>query len=281
MQKSDAPVKKIIIKKVNKGGHGGHHGGSWKVAYADFVTAMMALFLMLWLISAASKEQKEHLAGYFKEYTMFDYKGISDIPGTSMLSPPEHQSATVGDSEKPNDETEASLGKGGESSEEKGPTDEQIAAMVNIHITQKLGELRNLITVEIVDQGVKIEANYNEKTPLFDSGSTALTAVGQKVLSEIGNGIKGLPNKIAIEGHTDAIVYSGNDYTNWELSTDRASTARKILGQTGIAPERIDRVTGFAASRPLIKSNPKDPKNRRISILLLNMTTNQQAQGKK
>lgn len=248
MQKNEKEATKIIIKKIRKGGHGGHHGGSWKVAYADFVTAMMAFFLLMWLISAASPKQKEHLAGYFKEFSLFDYKGVSDAPGRSDQIPPEHQSATVGDSK----------------------TDEEIADMLSRHLESTLEELKDQIIVEIFDQGVRIEATYKEGKPLFDSGSSSPTPIGQKILSEIGAGIKDLRNNIAIEGHTDAVNFSGDNYTNWELSTDRASTARRILNQSGVDPGRIERVSGFASARPLNKTDPYDPKNRRISILVYN-----------
>jgi chemotaxis protein MotB len=265
----------IIIKKVNKGGHGGHHGGSWKVAFADFVTAMMAFFLLMWLISAASQQQKEHLAGYFKEYTMFDWKGASDLPGTSTNAPPEHQSATVGDTPTssmstgeapPIKEIEALLPKG----IKETLTSEQLVDVLTQRIERKLEELKDQITIEVFDKGVRIEARNTEGNPLFDSGSSTPTAAGQKILSEIGFGIKDLNDKIAIEGHTDAVKYSSDQYTNWELSTDRASMARRILQQSGVSVDRILRVSGCASSKPLDKTDPYDPKNRRISILLYN-----------
>ena len=255
MQKNEKNEKKVIIKKVHKGGHGGHHGGSWKVAYADFVTAMMAFFLLMWLISAASPKQKDHLAGYFKEFSLFE-SGVSDTPGTSKDTPPEHQSATIGDS--PN------------TKESEVVTDEQIADMLNEHIKNKLKDLSDQITVEIFDQGVRIEALNKENKPLSDSGSSTPTPVGQKIMSELAIAIKDLKNKISIEGHTDAVKYSGDKYTNWELSTDRASMARKILNQNGVNPDRIERVSGYAYSKPLKGVDPYDPKNRRISILLFN-----------
>jgi chemotaxis protein MotB len=267
----------IIIKKVNKGGHGGHHGGSWKVAYADFVTAMMAFFLLMWLISAASQQQKEHLAGYFKEYTLFDWKGTSDVPGTSQIAPPEHQSATVGDSPT------SSMTGPGDAPLSKEPmeeiplsdmretlTSEQLVSVLTQRIEKKLEELKDQITIEVFDKGVRIEARHKEGQPLFPSGSSTPTAVGQKILSEIGLGIKDLKDKIAIEGHTDAVKYSGDKYTNWELSTDRASMARRVLQQNGVNVDRIQRVSGCASSKPLNQSDPYDPKNRRISILLYN-----------
>ena len=262
MQKSENTAKKIIIIKRSKKSHGGHLGGSWKVAYADFVTALMALFLVLWLVSAASKLQKEQLAGYFKEYKLFNYRGVSDVPGTSAQAPPEHQSATVGDSEKPNDVP----------SEE--PNEEKIAESIKMSIREKFNALKDQISVEVFDKGVRIDAKYSEIEPLFDTGSSIPTETCRRILSEIGEVIKDLHNKVAIEGHTDAVVYSGGNYTNWELSTDRASTARKILSQSGISDGRIIRVSGYASSMPLIKSDPNDPRNRRITILLYNENAN-------
>lgn len=268
----------IIIKKVNKGGHGGHHGGSWKVAYADFVTAMMAFFLLMWLISAASQQQKEHLAGYFKEYTLFDWKGTSDVPGTSQIAPPEHQSATIGDTPTSSMTGESPPSK--ETEESRPPSDmketltsEQLVNVLTQRIEKKLEELKDQITIEVFDKGVRIEARHKEGQPLFPSGSSSPTVVGQKILSEIGLGIKDLKDKIAIEGHTDAVKYSGDKYTNWELSTDRASMARRILQQNGVNVDRIQRVSGCASSKPLNVADPYDPKNRRISILLYNENT--------
>jgi chemotaxis protein MotB len=237
---------------------------------------MMAFFLLMWLISAASQQQKEHLAGYFKEYTLFDWKGASDVPGTSQVAPPEHQSATIGDMP-----TSSMTGPGeaprSSAIEESLPSDmketmtsEQLVDVLTRRIEKKLEDLKDQITIEIFDKGVRIEARHKEGQPLFPSGSSAPTAVGQKILSEIGLGIKDLKDKIAIEGHTDAVKYSGDKYTNWELSTDRASMARKILQQNGVNVDRILRVSGCASSKPLIPSDPYDPINRRISILLYN-----------
>ncbi len=253
-EKGDKGEKKVVIKKINKGGHGGHHGGAWKVAYADFVTGMMAFFLLMWLISMSSPDQKNHLAGYFKEFSLFSDSGMSDNPSTSTKIPPEHLSATVGDSTK-----DSGL-----------PSDEEVASMVNEAIEKKLQEIKDQIIVEIFDQGVRIEALNRDNKPLFDSGSSSPTALGRKVMTELGLAVKGIKNQIAIEGHTDAVKYSGDKYTNWELATDRASAARRILNDSGINPDRIERVSGFASSKPLKDTDAYDPKNRRISIILYN-----------
>lgn len=253
MPKSDKGGKNIIIKKIHKGGHG-HHGGAWKVAYADFVTGMMAFFLLMWLISMASPDQKNHLAGYFKEFSLFDDSGMTDSPSTSTMIPPVHLAATVGDS----------------TTESEIVDSEKIAEMINEAIEKKLQEIKDQIIVEVFDQGVRVDAINRENKPLFDSGSSTPTKLGHKVMKEIGMSIKGLSNKVAIEGHTDAVKYSGDKYTNWELSTDRASTARRVFHEIGISPDRIQRVSGFASSQPLKDVDAYDPKNRRISIILYN-----------
>lgn len=252
--KGDKAEKKIVIKKINKGGHGGHHGGAWKVAYADFVTGMMAFFLLMWLISMASPDQKNHLAGYFKEFSLFDDSGMSDNPSTSTRVPPDHLSATVGDSDTDSELTSS----------------EKIADMVNEAIEKKLQEIKDQIIVEVFDQGVRVDAINRDNQPLFDSGSSTPTPLGRKVMREIGLSIKDINNRIAIEGHTDAVKYSGDKYTNWELSTDRASMARRVFHDIGISPDRIQRVSGFASSQPLKNTDVYDPKNRRISIILYN-----------
>jgi chemotaxis protein MotB len=250
----------VIIKKVVKGGHGGHHGGSWKVAYADFVTAMMAFFLLMWLVAAASQTQKQQIAGYFKEYSLFE--GLSDKPGASETPPP------AGTKGGPQESSPAGGLDPGQS--ETNMTNEKLVDILTERIESRLEDLKDQISIDIFDKGVRIEATHKEGQPLFDSGSSSPTPAGKKIFSEIGFGIKDLPNMIAIEGHTDAVKFSGDKYTNWELSTDRASTARRILQQSGVNADHIYRVAGYASSIPLNPTNPYDPKNRRISILIFN-----------
>jgi len=249
---------KIIIKKVKKGGHAGHHGGSWKVAYADFVTAMMAFFLLMWLLNMTSAEKRAKLSYYFKTFSLFE-KG-----GTSMVM--EKTGGAVGDSGsqfKLDGEV-----KGKEKSE--APTSEAIEEKIKTEVNAKLADVRDQVMVDLFEGGVRIQLVDKEGQSLFPVGASEPSPKAKKILGVIAENIKSLDNRIAIEGHTDALNYSTSRYTNWELSTERASAARKELEKNGLNPDRLMMVAGYASTEPLIKDNPNDPRNRRISIILLN-----------
>ncbi len=222
----------IIIKKIIKKA-GGHHGGSWKVAYADFVTALMAFFLLMWLVTALSQQQKKGVAQYVQSYKVGQGEGI---------------------------------GAGGEGS---GMSAESVQEMLLSNIQERLSELKDQILVSLSKGNVRIEIVDKDERSIFPSGSSEPSPETVKILKEIAQSVTKLGNKVVIEGHTDATSYSTNRYTNWELSTDRASAARKILEDNGLNPDRIAMVAGYAATLPLIPENPNDPKNRRISITLL------------
>lgn len=240
----------LIIKKVKKAGHGGAHGGSWKVAYADFVTAMMAFFLLLWLITMVSDEKRARVSAYFKHFSIYDSGGSSWMDKSSEIfneagdSP---QKALRDVKESNIHEMEKELKEG---------------------IMGKLGDAKDQVVVDTVDGGVRIQMTDKEGSLMFEKGSNKLTPKAKQVLQVIGDNIKKLPNKLAIEGHTDSLQYAGNDYSNWELSTERASSARRELESIGLDPNRIQRVSGFADKDPLLSDNPGDPRNRRISIIL-------------
>lgn len=246
----------IIIKKVKKGGHGGHHGGSWKVAYADFVTAMMAFFLLLWLITMTSPEKRARVSSYFKEFSLFTTGGTSIMDRSSEMfneaGPTEQKAFT----ELPDDDTDNS------------PSPQSLEQTMQAGIMSKLGDLADQVMIDIVDEGVRIQMTDKEGSLMFERGSTMMTDKARDILRIIGSNIRSLPNKVFIEGHTDALPYSGNGYSNWELSTERASSARKELEDNGLNPSRIIRVAGYADTDPLIRENPMDPRNRRISIIL-------------
>ena len=250
---------KIIIKKVKKGGHGGHHGGSWKVAYADFVTAMMAFFLLLWLLTMTSQEKRARIATYFKTFSLFE-KG-----GTSMLM--DKPGGTVGDSGGQFGKLETEEGKGASDVPSFSP--EKIQQGIKSEVASKLSDVQDQILVDVFAGGVRIQLVDKEGKSLFPLGGSELSPKAKKILAVIAENIKSLNNKIAIEGHTDALHYSTSGYTNWELSTERASAARKELEKDGLNPDRLVMVAGYASTQPLIKDNPNDPRNRRISIILL------------
>lgn len=249
--------KVIIIKKVKKRGHEGGHGGSWKVAYADFVTAMMAFFLLLWLITMVAPEKKARVSAYFKSFNLFDKAGSSmmmDAPG-----------GVAGDSGGQFGKLEKDYGKGVTDM----PSPENLKDKLKYEIGNKLSDVQDQVLVDVFEGGVRIQIVDKDGRQIFSLGGTELSPSAKKILDVITKNIKDPTNKIAIEGHTDALSYSSNRYTNWELSTERASAARKELELNGLNPDRLVRVAGYAATEPLIKNDPNDPRNRRISIILI------------
>jgi chemotaxis protein MotB len=235
-QPAQAPI--IIIKK--KGGHGGHHGGAWKVAYADFVTAMMALFIVLWLLNS-SKQVQEAVGGYFR-----DPKGHGKLVGTNL--------AGVGDSLTLKKEELSKLKEHLEAAMKKSPDFEKIKDQVQITVT---------------GEGMRIELMESEKGAFFQSGAAAPTSIGQELIAALGSEISKLTNPVLIEGHTDAQPFATEEgYTNWELSADRANAARRIFTGAGVPAGQIKQIRGFADQSLRKAESPLDPSNRRISILV-------------
>lgn len=255
-----AENRPIIIKKGKKG-HGGAHGGAWKVAYADFMTAMMAFFLLMWLLSMVVPEKRAGVEQYFKEFSIFDKQSAMDVRQGGAMIP---------DQDKPPIPQRDQLTEAADHGKQPAVQPEQLKSRLQESLALNMPDVKNQISVDVSEAGVRIEIGYSEEDPLFAKGSPELTAKGRKALQFIGEQLKPLPNKIEVEGHTDSINYSGGRYTNWELSTDRASAARVALQQGGLADDRISRVSGYASTQPLYPDNPADPRNRRISILVRN-----------
>jgi chemotaxis protein MotB len=234
----------ILIKK--KGGHGGHHGGAWKVAYADFVTAMMALFIVLWLMSQ-SDAVKKAVAGYFN-----DPKGTASLLGTTLTG--------LGDGKTPTADQNAQ-----QLQELKEKLEREIAAR------KDLEKLIKQIEITITPEGLRIELLEDKNGTFYQSGSAQLSSSGQELLALLAAELKTLPNQLLIEGHTDAAQYSKDaNYSNWELSADRANAARRLMQQDGVRADQVTQVRGFADQMLRVKSNPYDPSNRRITILVKN-----------
>jgi chemotaxis protein MotB len=239
MESSKRPI--IIVKK--KGGHAGHHGGAWKVAYADFVTAMMALFIVLWLLNT-SKPVKEAVAGYFK-----DPSGSGDKTGTTSSGASESVALTKDDMPKLKEKLEKAI--------------QQI---------KDLDKLKNQIEITVTAEGLRIELLESTTSTFFDIGSPKLNQNGQELLNLLAQELGKLPNKISIEGHTDSKPYSGkSDYGNWELSTDRANSARRVMQQGGLGPKQVAQVRGYADQLLRKPTEPLDASNRRISMLVQNL----------
>jgi chemotaxis protein MotB len=230
----------IVIKK--KGSHGGHHGGAWKVAYADFVTAMMSLFIVLWLMNQ-SDNVKKAVAGYFN-----DPKGTAGLLGTTMSGTGAAATENQNDLQKLKEKLE-----------------EQIKAK------KELEKLSKQIEITITPEGLRIELIEDKNGTFYQTGSAQLSGNGQDLLSLLAGELKTLKNSLLIEGHTDAAQYSPDtSYSNWELSADRANSARRLLQQSGVRGDQVTQVRGYADQFLRVKSNPYDPSNRRISILVKN-----------
>lgn len=251
--------KSIIIKKVKKVQGAGAHGGSWKVAFADFMTGMMAFFLLMWLVNMTTKPQKEKLAHYFQEYSIFSEGGAGGT--TEMISKDQaapETAVTITDTPLSTD------------SDSEGSTAglERLKDQLQKEIELQLADLKDQVHIEVFDGGVKVDIMDKEGNPMFPLGSTTLTASGQKILKVVCSNIKSTSSRIEIEGHTDAVSYANKEFGNWELSTARASAARIEVEKNGIPSSRLRRVSGYAATELLIKENPFDPRNRRISLRL-------------
>jgi chemotaxis protein MotB len=243
--KPNAPT--IIIVKKRVGAHDEPHGGAWKVAYADFVTAMMALFIVLWLLSASEKVQKA-VGGYFQDPT-----GKGRQTGTT--------SAGIGETLTVNRKDLQDLKEKLEQAMKQIP---------------ELQRMQNQVRLTMTAEGLRIDLLETERGFFFEKGNPRPSEAGTDLLHVLANELVKLPNKVAIEGHTDSTPYGRPDYSNWELSSDRANAARRILVQTGLNEERISQVRGFADQRLLVKTDPTNPSNRRISIIVRNEGLDQQ-----
>lgn len=240
----------VVIKK--KVGHGGHHGGAWKVAYADFVTAMMALFIVLWLLNT-SKPVREAIAGYFQ-----DPSGTANKLGTTIEG--KGEPAVVSSKE---DMTKL-----------KQELEKAISQMPNFD------KLKNQIEIKVTPEGLRIEMLESATGTFFNIGNTEPNENGKELLRLLAGELGKLPNKISIEGHTDAKPFSGHrNYGNWELSTDRANSARRLMQQDGLGSEQVAQVRGFADQLPRKPDAPLDPSNRRISLIVAYLDGKDKAEG--
>ena len=232
----------ILIKR--KGRHNAHHGGAWKVAYADFVTAMMSLFIVLWLMNSSDKIKKA-VAGYFN-----DPKGTASLMGTTWTGTGETVTKAAADNMQ----------------KLKEKLEEEIKAK------KDLQKLSKQIEITITPEGLRIELLEDKNGTFYEIGSARLSHSGQELLSLLAGELKTLPNSLLIEGHTDAAQYSSEaGYSNWELSADRANSARRLLQDSGVRLDQVTQVRGYADQLLRVKGNPYDPSNRRVSILVKNL----------
>lgn len=272
---ADQQTVRIIKKKVK--GHGGHHGGSWKVAYADFVTAMMAFFLLMWLMGNATEGQRRAISDYFENPSAVAGAGgasnsMINHGGTADLTVGKDTDVIGGSKDDNKAESEKTAA---EAREDKVRLESLLEVLKEaVDKSQALKPFKDQLLLDITDEGLRIQIVDKENRPMFDSGSAVLKNYTEEILHEIGKIISSVPNKISISGHTDATPYRFNkDYDNWELSADRANAARRELVAGGMNGKKMGRVVGLASSVLFDKNNPYNPINRRVSIIVLNKAT--------
>lgn len=279
----------IIVKKIKGHGHG-HHGGAWKVAYADFVTAMMAFFLLLWLLSVTTEVQKNGISDYFTSSPMVTRSedGAGGLLGGTTVSPDGAMTSTVQPLvERPKTQDPALKPGSIPVQEEQNISDkrfieeqrkreqeqfEKTAQSIKeaIESNPQIADMVEAMRIDQTTEGLRIQILEQQDKPLFASGSATLLPHTKKLMRQVSEIIQELPNEISIRGHTDSVPYGpGASYTNWELSADRANASRRALENAGMPAVRINNVLGKAASDPLIEDDPRDGRNRRISIIVL------------
>lgn len=236
----NAKVQPIIIIKRKAKGHAGHHGGAWKVAYADFVTAMMALFIVLWLLSS-SDQVKKAVGGYFTD--------------------PKGKGKEVGNGLRGSGSENLSVRK-----DEMSRLKDKLAMAVKD--SAALQKIRDQVVFTITSEGIRVEMLEAEKSTFFESGSPQVTAFGREIIGKLAEEIGKLPNSVMIEGHTDSKPYGGREYSNWELSSDRANTARRWMQQTGMRLDQVTQVRGYADQTPRDGVGHDDPSQRRITVII-------------
>jgi len=273
---ADDTQRPIVIKRVRKTG-GGAHGGAWKIAYADFVTAMMAFFLLMWLLGSATKAQLQGISEYFKtplKVAMLGGTGSGDA--TSIIKGGgedlTRKSGQVNQTDIPSD------------AKSRLPREEQekldVARLQDlknkldkaIENNRKLQQFRKQLKIDITQEGLRIQIVDDQSRPMFDSGSAVMKPYTRDILREIGRTLNEVPNRISLSGHTDGVPYSGGEagYSNWELSADRANASRRELVAGGLEDGKVLRVVGLGSAIPFDKHDPNAPVNRRISIIVMN-----------
>jgi chemotaxis protein MotB len=287
----------VVIKKVKKVVGGGHHGGAWKVAYADFVTAMMAFFLLMWLINTTSPEQKRGIADYFAPAAVSSSQSGSGgvLGGTAISTEGSRSQGSKSIIEQLSPEAPRTISNDPQEILDKT----QAIKRVDLKITEtamnqalaireraqfdraeqslrqaienlpELAELSKHLIVDQTPEGMRIQLVDQEGRSMFDPGTKEPNVRARRLLEAVASIVQRLPNRIAISGHTDSKPATDDTYSNWELSSDRANAARRILSENGVLPDRIAQVSGKAGSEPLYADDPDLPGNRRISIVLL------------
>jgi chemotaxis protein MotB len=285
----------LIIKRVTVEAHAGHHGGAWKVAYADFVTAMMAFFLLLWLISSASEDTLKGLADYFNDAKLNDGRpggqdgflsgrtimpNVATPPSVTILEPPIPFQSGSPEAEEA-ELLAAQLGITGAISDaafeqERARREQALfdstkeAITATLAHTPELSRFAENLLIEQTPEGLRIQIVDRENAPMFPIGSDQMYPHTRKLLAVVAQAVADLPHRLSIRGHTDSLPFApGLHYDNWRLSSDRANATRRALIELGLDTARVADVTGKGDGEPLARDNPADPRNRRLSLVLL------------
>ncbi|HOZ63077.1 MAG TPA: flagellar motor protein MotB [Burkholderiaceae bacterium] len=282
-------LQPIIIKRIKKNGHAAH-GGAWKIAYADFVTAMMAFFLLMWLLGSTSEGDKKGLSDYFNAPLKVALQGGSGAGASNSILSGGGKDLTRSTGQSPAGEGEDPIRRKmaadimrAEVAKQENKKMEALSAKISAVISNnpKLAEFQSQIRLETTPDGLQIQIVDDQNRPMFDTGSALVKPYMREILREIGTALNGVENKISLDGHTDRSPYGNGDkgYSNWELSADRANASRRELVASGMPDEKLARVTGLASSNLLDQQNPLAPINRRISIIVMTREAEERLMG--
>ncbi|MFJ9449593.1 MULTISPECIES: flagellar motor protein MotB [unclassified Herbaspirillum] len=275
---ADEGLRPIIVKRIKKGG-GGHHGGAWKIAYADFVTAMMAFFLLMWLLGSTAKGDLNGIAEYFKtplKVAMAGGSGSGDantvLPGGGKDLTRQEGQLRKGENDVTNKRSVRAAQAELEKAERARLDELKKRIETAIDSSPTLKQFKNQLLIDITSEGLRIQIVDEKNRPMFALASAQLQPYTREILREIGKTLNDVPNKISLSGHTDATPYSSGEkgYSNWELSADRANASRRELISGGMDESKVLRVVGLSSAVLLDKEDPFNPINRRISIIVMN-----------
>ena len=292
MAPGSADNRPLIIVKRYRRVVGGHHGGAWKIAYADFVTAMMAFFLVMWLVASVSKQERAAIFEYFKNPSMEQGKSVHPAPGMNGpggastspinlgggLDAPRTSAVSITSQFGAGPQSagnESSNHRSGQPISPQAQERKRLEALLNqlreaVSKSQALAPFKDQLLIDIMPEGLRVQIIDAQNRPMFDVGSARLESYTVAILRELAPYLASVPNRISITGHTDATPYVGTGgYTNWELSADRANAARRVLVASGLPAAKIGRIVGLADSAPMDRAHPLSPVNRRISIIVM------------